>query len=103
MNKPSSLALTQVADSSLRGWLRGRRGTLVLVGVAGVVALAFGWYSLGFAAIAPVFYLLPCAVMMAMCARGMNRGDGQSKCGAANSSANRQEVKSQSVQDGRAN
>lgn len=69
MNKPSSLALTQVADSGLRDWLRGRRGTLVLAGVAGVVALAFGWYSLGFAAIAPVFYLLPCAVMMAVCER----------------------------------
>ena len=97
MNKPSSLALTQIADSNLRGWLRGRRGTLVLLGLAAVAALAFGWYSLGFAAIAPIFYLLPCAAMMAMCAKGMGHGDGQSQsgraCAAGTTNANDQAAK----------
>lgn len=103
MTKSStSLAVMQIAVPTAKSWLHGTRGMLALVGLAGIVALAFGWYSLGFAAIAPVLYLLPCAVMMAMCAKGMSHGDSQSKCGAARSGANDQEAKSPAVQRERA-
>lgn len=103
MNRSStSLAVMQVVVPKANSWLRGRRGMLVFVGLAGIVALAFGWYSLGFAAIAPVLYLLPCAVMMAMCAKGMSHGDGQSKCAAAKSGANDQEARSHAIQKGHA-
>lgn len=97
MNKSStSLAVMRVAVAKANSWLRGSRGMLVLVGI---VALAFGWYLLGFAAIVPVLYLLPCAVMMAMCAKGMSHGDGQSKCAATKSGANDQEARSRAIQN----
>ena len=100
MNKSStSLAVMRVAVPKANSWLRGPRGMLVLVGFAGIVALAFGWYLLGFAAIVPVLYLLPCAVMMAMCAKGMSHGDGQSKCAATKSGANDQEARSRAIQN----
>jgi hypothetical protein len=52
---------------------------LVLVtAVAGIVALASGWYWLGFAAIAPLLFLLPCAALMAFCMKGA--GNGESQC-----------------------
>lgn len=83
----TSLVLRPNASAEAKRWLSGRRGMLTLMGVAGIVALGSGWYWLGFAAIAPVLYLLPCAVMMAMCAKGMSNSDdrapGASKtCGA---------------------
>lgn len=108
MNKPPiSLALTQSAASRTQIWLRGPRGMLALVGLSVIVALAFGWYSLGFAAIAPVLYLLPCAAMMAMCAKGMgHNGDKASEsgraCAAARSTAGDQDAGPRAIQVGRA-
>jgi hypothetical protein len=46
--------------------------------LAGIIALASGWYWLGFAAIAPLLFLLPCAAIMAVCMKGM--GNGESQC-----------------------
>ena len=57
--------------------LSSRRGILVLTGVAGIAALASGWYWLGFAAIAPLLFLLPCAAMMAHCMKGMGNSEGR--------------------------
>jgi hypothetical protein len=56
-----------------------RNGLLIVAGVA-VVAIALGvavdrqWLSLG--ALTPLLLTLPCAVMMFMCMRGMNRSAG---------------------------
>ena len=58
-------------------WLSSRRGMLVIATVAGIAALASGWYWLGLAAIAPLLFLLPCAAMMAFCMKGMGNGQGQ--------------------------
>jgi hypothetical protein len=57
-------------------WLGGRRRMLVFT-AAGIAALASGWYWLGFAAIAPLLFLLPCAAMMAHCMKGIGNGEGQ--------------------------
>jgi hypothetical protein len=54
-------------------WLSSRR-VLVLAVVAGIAALGSGWYWLGFAAIAPLLFLLPCAAMMAFCCEGQRSG-----------------------------
>lgn len=54
-------------------------GLLLLAGVA-IVAIALGvaidrqWLSLG--ALTPLLLTLPCALMMFMCMRGMNRSTG---------------------------
>lgn len=50
---------------------------LVFTAAAGIAALASGWYWLGFAAIAPLLFLLPCAAMMANCMKGIGNGEGQ--------------------------
>lgn len=56
-----------------------RNGLLIVAGVA-VVAIALGvavdrqWLSLG--ALTPLLLSLPCALMMLMCMRGMNRSAG---------------------------
>lgn len=53
-----------------------RNGLLLIAGVA-IVAIALGvgidrqWLSLG--ALTPLLLTLPCALMMLMCMRGMNR------------------------------
>ena len=56
-------------------WLSRRRG-LVFGGaaiVAGIV-LALNQHWLAIAALTPLLFLLPCAVMMFMCMKGMNHG-----------------------------
>lgn len=56
-----------------------QNGVLIVAGVA-IVAIALGvavdrqWLSLG--ALTPLLLMLPCAVMMLMCVRGMNRSAG---------------------------
>lgn len=73
------------ASAEARHWLFGRRGMLTLLGIAGIVFLGSGRYWLGSATIAPLLYLLPCAVLMAICAKGHSddRARGASKsCGA---------------------
>lgn len=64
------------------GWL-GNRRNLLIGGGAIVVALAvaLGQHWLTLAALAPLLYVLPCALMMLVCMKGMNHGqqtgDGQ--------------------------
>jgi Protein of unknown function (DUF2933) len=79
---PRTAARPTGANAS--SWLSSRR-VLVLAVVAGIAALASGWYWLGFAAIAPLLFLLPCAAMMAFCMKGMGNGEGQ--CSGKNSIA----------------
>ena len=66
---------------SPRHWLRGRTGMLLLAAlVMGGAAFGLGWAWLGFAAVLPLLYVLPCLAMFAMCMKGMgsNRGAGSS-------------------------
>lgn len=56
---------------------RSWRSGLVIVGalaaLAGVLAFAVDQRWLALSALAPLLYSLPCALMMFMCMRGMNR------------------------------
>lgn len=56
------------------GWLSRRRG-LVIGGVvvAAAIALALGQHWLTIAALTPLLFLLPCALMMFMCMKGHGR------------------------------
>ena len=73
------LTAARPAAAKAPTWLsRGRRMLVLATAVAGIVALASGWYWLGFAAIVPLLFLLPCAAMMAFCMKG--KGDGESQC-----------------------
>jgi uncharacterized membrane protein YfcA len=56
---------------STGGWLSQRRGLILGGGaVVAAVALALGQHWLTIAALAPLLYLLPCALMMYMCMKG---------------------------------
>jgi len=59
---------------NLGKWLSSRRG-LVIVGAsaAAVLALALSQQWLSARDLLPLLYLLPCAVMMAICAKGMRQ------------------------------
>ena len=55
------------AGSAKRKWL-------AVAGVALAIAAAvFGSIWFGFAAVLPLFYVLPCLAMLAMCMKGMKR------------------------------
>ena len=57
------------------GWFGGRRGLIFGGGAIVVaVALALDQHWLSTAAFTLLLFLLPCAVMMFMCMRGMNHG-----------------------------
>jgi hypothetical protein len=75
------------AGAGALSWLKSGRGLLVLAAAAGIAALASGGYWFGFAAIAPLLFLLPCAVMMAHCMKGM--GNGESQCSEKGAAAQR--------------
>ncbi len=68
-------------------WLSRRRGLVFGGGaiVAGV-ALALSQHWLTVADLAPLLFLLPCAVMMFMCMKGMNHGQ-QTEMAQASASA----------------
>ena len=56
-------------------WLSGRRGLVIAIGVAvATVALAADRHWLAIADLVPLLFVLPCAVMMIKCMKGMNRG-----------------------------
>ena len=75
---PVPLTAARPAAAKAPTWLsRGRRMLVLATAVAGIVALASGWYWLGFAAIAPLLFLLPCAAMMAFCMKGTDNGESQ--------------------------
>jgi hypothetical protein len=65
----------QAGSRASSSWLSGRRG-LVIGGAAIVVAvaLALGQHWLSIAALPLLLFLVPCAVMMVMCMKGMNHG-----------------------------
>ena len=58
------------------GWLGGRRGLIFGGGAIVVaVALALGQHWLSIAALPLLLFLVPCAVMMFMCMKGMSHGE----------------------------
>ena len=63
---------------NLRTWVSSRRGLLIVgVSAAAAVALALSQQWLSARDLLPLLYLLPCTVMMAMCAKGMSKCDNQ--------------------------
>jgi hypothetical protein len=63
----------QGAGQSSPGWLNGWRGPVVWVATA-AVALALSQHWVAVADLLPLLVVLPCAVMMLSCMKGMNRG-----------------------------
>ncbi|MCG7363009.1 hypothetical protein MHZ93_17260 [Roseomonas sp. ACRSG] len=57
-------------------FLRGRGGLLILAAAIAATGLLAGWAWLGAAAVLPLLYTLPCAVMMALCMKGHGGSDG---------------------------
>jgi hypothetical protein len=58
-----------------RSWLNRRRGLVFGGGASAAgVALALSQQWLTVAELTPLLFLLPCAVMMLMCMKGMNHG-----------------------------
>jgi hypothetical protein len=56
------------------GWLSGRRGLVVGAAIAAAtIALALGQQWLAVADLVPLLFVLPCAVMMFHCVKGMKR------------------------------
>ena len=47
---------------------------LAAAGLLAIAAVALGSTVLGFAAILPLLFILPCLVMMTMCMRGHGKG-----------------------------
>jgi Protein of unknown function (DUF2933) len=57
------------------GWLSGRGGLVVgVAAAAAAIALAFSQHWLAIADLVPLLAVLPCAVMMFHCTKGMNHG-----------------------------
>jgi hypothetical protein len=56
------------------GWFSGRRGLVVGAAIAAATAaLALGQHWLAVADLVPLLFVLPCAVMMFHCMKGMKR------------------------------
>jgi hypothetical protein len=58
-----------MAVGQLSLWLRSRTRLLAALAVS-ALALAAAWLWFGAEAVRPLLYLLPCAVMMAVCMKG---------------------------------
>jgi DUF2933 family protein len=56
------------------GWLSRPRGFVIALGVAAAAVIALGQHWLAFADLVPLLFVLPCAVMMFRCMKGMNHG-----------------------------
>lgn len=52
---------------------------LAAAGLLAIAALALGSALLGFAAILPLLFILPCLAMMTMCMRGHGKGGAPNK------------------------
>jgi Protein of unknown function (DUF2933) len=73
------------AGQGLGSWLSRRRGLVFGGGViVAATALALNQHWLTVAELTPLLFVLPCAVMMLMCVKGMNHGK---QTGAAQASA----------------
>jgi hypothetical protein len=63
------------AGQASPGWLSVRRGLVLgVAAAAAAIALALSQHWLAIADLVPLLAVLPCAVMMFYCMKGMNRG-----------------------------
>jgi len=64
------------AGQASPGWLSGRRDLVVgvVAAAAAAIALVLSQHWLAIADLVPLLAVLPCAVMMFHCMKGMNRG-----------------------------
>ena len=63
------------AGQASPGWLSGRRDLVVgVAAAAAAIALVLSQHWLTIADLVPLLAVLPCAVMMFHCMKGMNRG-----------------------------
>lgn len=87
MKTSTSTALVPVAPAQAADTMQGcgrtggamsRRSKWLIFAAAAlaIAGLVTGSVLFGFAAVLPLLYTLPCAIMVAMCMFGMNRGDG---------------------------
>ena len=78
---------------NLRKWFMSWRGFAIAGAAAAAIVLALSQQWLSGRDLLPLVYLLPCAVMMAMCAKGMSQcdsqGSGSGKTQAANTPTDR--------------
>lgn len=57
-------------------WIQRHRGLIIGTAfAAAATALALSQHWIAAAALLPLLYVLPCAVMMFMCMKGMNHGE----------------------------
>lgn len=84
MEKTANIATTKMSGSSSchapgqgqGSWFGRHRGVVIaVITVAGATGLALSQHWLAAAALLPLLYVLPCAVMMFMCMKGMNHGE----------------------------
>jgi Protein of unknown function (DUF2933) len=76
METANSLVRTRTASDPSRHRFGQHRSVIIAVTLAAAVAaFALSQYWLPAATFAPLILLVPCAVMMFMCMRGMNRSE----------------------------
>jgi hypothetical protein len=76
METANSLVRMRTASDPSRHRFGQHRGVIIAVTLAvAVAAFALSRYWLPLATFAPLILLVPCAVMMFMCMRGMNHGE----------------------------
>jgi len=72
---PGGSFVNSRAGGGALGWLGRRRGLVIAVAAtSAIVALALSQDWLASADLRPLLYVLPCAVMMFMCMKGMGNG-----------------------------
>lgn len=76
VTKPMGSSACYAAGQSQGSWFSQHRGIAIATTLAAVavVFFALSQHWLAAAALLPLLYILPCAVMMSMCMRGTNYG-----------------------------
>jgi hypothetical protein len=73
---PIAIPAAQATVLAGFSFIRHRWGAVAMAVVLGMAAFGLGWAWLGLAAVLPLFYVLPCAAMLAFCMRCMRHEGG---------------------------